>query len=404
LAQVLAHVAVFTLAISSTGTWSCSSTMADTMMLSPMPCKAIQSPCSLPKSPYTRSELDNEELDTARPFWYDVDEATQDLRDVLTCKTPKNLPEWMPAFEARSSSAASTCATSPPACRFSESSSPAWTFLDDGLESPTHAQTPQAQTPQKTQCPPGALDKSSWLQARKVFVGGIPQSVDQNGLYQMFSNIGKVKKAWLQLFHNDRAATQNPSTKKHRGFGFVIFYEKQAIDQLLGNDLSRFISFGNEKLEVKRAFGKTSECTPDHQPSTGKSNKPQMNSPQCSLSSSHAPQICRSPQTPGIVLPDTRACQIGSHMASQAWQGIPAQAQLVVAYPCVPPFPLVDTRAVPALVEHPAPQSQQSAYTFVVPGVLLHGLVGQRQAEQRAVDNQALTQALLQAMPDHYED
>jgi len=376
-----------------------------------MPRKALESSRSLPTSPYAKSELDAEELNATRPFWYDADEdeATQDLRNVLTCKTPtKKLPEWMPAFEVRSLSAASTCATfearspmpafeaqSPPSFGQSPSPSSGLAFFDDELESPTHAQTTE-----KPQCPPGALDKSSWLQARKVFVGGIPQTIDQNGLYQMFSKIGKVKKAWLQLFNNDRALTQTPSTRKHRGFGFVIFYERQAIDEMLGNEPSKFVLFGKDlKLEVKRAFGKSTE--PDHAPSPGKSKQTQMNS----VAASPARPLCRSPQTPGMVLHEPQACHIGSHMASPQWQVMPSLPQLVVAAPCVPPFPFVGTQPVPALVERPVSQPQQSPYTLL-PGVLLHGLVGQRQTtlEQRAVDNQALMQALLQAMPDHYED
>merc|ERR1719253_1716514 len=121
--------------------------------------------------------------------------------------------------------------------------------LDDGIGSPTRDHQPR--------CSPGANDKSSWLQARKVFVGGIPQSVDQNGLYHIFSKIGKVKKAWLQLFHTEHSAGRVATTKKHRGFGFVIFYEKHSIDRLLGDDASRFVTLENDvKFEVKRAIGK----------------------------------------------------------------------------------------------------------------------------------------------------
>merc|ERR1719199_2387950 len=165
----------------------------------------------------------------------------------MGCKTPtKTLPDFMPAFEARCLSSASTCMTSPPPFSLSPPSSPdrAFVRLDDGddIESPTPGQQPQ--------CPPGALDKSSWLQARKVFVGGVPQTIDQNALYHMFSKVGKVKKAWLQLFHHERAsqadAAQRSTARKHRGFGFVIFYEKQSIDKLLGSDASRFICFEND--------------------------------------------------------------------------------------------------------------------------------------------------------------
>merc|ERR1712232_121777 len=144
-------------------------------------------------------------------------------------------------------SSASTCATSPPPRSISPPLSPDYDF-DAGIESPLQAQQPQ--------CPPGALDKSSWLQARKVFVGGVPQIVDNDGLFHMFSKIGKVKKAWVQ-FHSDHGGAH--MRRHHRGFGFVIFYENHSIDRLLGEDSSRFVCFGDTlKLEVKRAINKDS--------------------------------------------------------------------------------------------------------------------------------------------------
>merc|ERR1712048_772846 len=47
------------------------------------------------------------------------------------------------------------------------------------------------------------------------------------------------------------------NAKKHRGFGFVIFSDKNAVDNLLGEDTSRFITVGDGlRFEVKRAVGK----------------------------------------------------------------------------------------------------------------------------------------------------
>jgi hypothetical protein len=97
--------------------------------------------------------------------------------------------------------------------------------------------------------------KSSWQQARKVFVGGVPQSIDQDGLRKLFSSSGKIEKAWLQTFHDDEWQI---ATKNHRGFGFVLYYESSSVDHLLGSEFSRFVWFGDAlKLEVKRAMGKT---------------------------------------------------------------------------------------------------------------------------------------------------
>jgi hypothetical protein len=97
------------------------------------------------------------------------------------------------------------------------------------------------------------------LQARKVFVGGIPQTVDQNGLYHMFSKAGKVKKTWIQTHRGDRSEDSSSTARNHRGFGFVIFHEKQSVDRMLGDKPS--IRFGEDvQLEVRRAIGKIGAC------------------------------------------------------------------------------------------------------------------------------------------------
>jgi hypothetical protein len=150
------------------------------------------------------------------------------------------------------------------------------------------------------------------LQARKVFVGGVPQTVDQNGLYQMFSKHGKVKKAWLQLFLKD----QMPNAKNHRGFGFVIFYERTSIDQLLGEDFSRFVYFDDLKLEVKRSVGKTSLAATDEQPEVGTRAKSEF-------------AISRAPGP----IPSTS--QGASPAAPQRWQNAsPTTSQPPQGVPC----------------------------------------------------------------------
>lgn len=347
-------------------------------MISPMPCKAPMSHCSIPRSPYTPGEITGQQPSVARQAWCDRDEeeAISELHDVMSGKTtPKARPN-MSAYGARSLSAASTCATSPPPRSGAvsrsewpspELSSPECAFLAlsewyGGRESPSNEQHPQ--------CPPGALDsKSSWLQARKVFVGGIPQNVDQNGLYQMFSKMGKVKKAWLQMHHVERGANPQPATKAHRGFGFVIFYDQEVLDRLLGDEDSRLVSFANDmKLDVKRAFDKKGLPSPQDAPPTGKSRKQSKPSlPPSPAPPSPAPQTCQG----ALRLPSStsatsksQACQSGSRMPPQG-----PQPQLAMAFPRLPAFPFQ-------------------------PGMM----------PQKPVDRQALALALYQAMPDYYED
>jgi hypothetical protein len=87
-------------------------------------------------------------------------------------------------------------------------------------------------------------------QMRKIFVGGLPKSIDQHQLRLYFSTYGKVQKAWLQHLRHGPAQT----TKEHRGFGFVVFSEADSVEKLLGDDLSRFVKLDRgPRVEVKRA-------------------------------------------------------------------------------------------------------------------------------------------------------
>jgi len=271
------------------------------------------------------------------------------------------------------------------------------------------------------------------LQARKVFVGGIPQTIDQNALYHMFSKVGKVKKAWLQLFHADNAAA--PGSKKHRGFGFVIFHEKHSINQLLGDEPQRFVYFGDDlKLEVKRAVGKGNAEVPDKQPSASRNKKVELTSSQATPASSQT-WPSGSPVSSSI---SPQTLSFSSPAVPGTWQSCPSQAMLVgfctyVNLPLVPPFPQqvpqvplgnIQYRAGASCVEpsiaqvplgsnqYPtiptvsSSQSLQSQPPVVpqpqnqfLPNVLLGGFPG-----QKPLNSQELQVALLEALPDHYED
>jgi len=434
-----------------------------------MPCRVLEAPRSLPTSPGPRSPGDisdtSADFTMARPTWYesdeateDFDEATKDLREVLgCCKASMNiLPDWLPAFDTRCLSSASTTASlspgpqppvslasspdrdlgaatspSPPHSFVSPPSSPdrnrvaSPDLLDNDIEAPTQNQQPQ--------CPPGALDKSSWLQARKVFVGGIPQTIDQNALFHMFSKIGKVKKAWLQLFHNDRTSTsfQDPAAKKHRGFGFIIFYEKRSIDELLGTDFSRFVTFNDMKFEVKRSVGKTGAATPEPQPpATPAYNKASFAAPQTWQSSSASPAPQTWQRSPPAASPPQmwqnaspaglqQSPQIAVPVVPQTWQQGPRQMVLVgfQAYsplPSVPAFPFAESSAVvpdqmtshvvalPGAISrgaNPVPTTIPNANCQFLPDVLLEAFAG-----QLPQNNQELKMALMEALPDHYDD
>lgn len=101
-------------------------------------------------------------------------------------------------------------------------------------------------------------------QDRKVFVGGVPQDLNQDDLYAIFSSYAAVKKAWLQ---NCRVTDEHSCPPhNHRGFGFVIFYDASAIEELLGSNPSRFVVLrSGAKLEVKRALSSNKMNGSTHQ-------------------------------------------------------------------------------------------------------------------------------------------
>jgi len=397
-----------------------------------MPRRSFETPRSLLTSPAPRSP--GNEADAQ-------DEATQDLREMLAPKSQTNmLPEYAPAFDPRCavfdlrpethfdlrcSSAASTTATSLSPVPMPFPLSPA-SFPDSDFVSPTEPEddidAPSLED-QKHQCPPGALDKSSWLQARKVFVGGIPQTVDQNALYHIFSKIGKVKKAWLQLFHNDQGFSRESPAKKHRGFGFVIFCEKQSVDALLGTDFSRFVCFDNDmRLEVKQSVNKAPS---EEKETAGKAKRSTTESPV------PYPTIHRNTVASSHTFPS--ASPVGLQMPScpSPWQG-PSVAMAPLAFlisvQIVPAFPVEGTSAgqwaplggitassYPPVA--PAPEQgrqqpnssvqqadqqnplDQQPHSWSLPNFLSEGFVGQKHQ-----NSEELKIALLEAQPECYYD
>jgi hypothetical protein len=339
-------------------------------------------------SPLPRKQL--RALSPERSFWYDIGEDEFPVGDADAIV----LPDWLPAFNfdefSDGISQASTSAGPSPSLEQMLSPLPSKSLtltpehrinlcsdLDKSLD--TSLATPSEET--------SSPEKAKWAQIRKIFVGGIPQSMDQNSLYKLFSKTGKVKKAWLQMFHADSPEGQGP-IKKHRGFGFVIFAEKEAVDQLLGDEFSKVIYFGDGvRLEVKRAVGKTgSLTTPEN-----------------------------IPKTPGLVSQGSRDNTPPILELSTALQDQPLQISLATVFkdlPNVPPFPCAQSAPVPwqcqttwavaipvqQVQPHPRP-SLHGSISKQVPSILLDGYVGCKPRNEHELE-----MVLRNAMPDCYDD
>uniref|UniRef100_A0A7S1XHS3 RRM domain-containing protein n=1 Tax=Erythrolobus australicus TaxID=1077150 RepID=A0A7S1XHS3_9RHOD len=71
----------------------------------------------------------------------------------------------------------------------------------------------------------GAPESDQANQHRKIFVGGIPTSLDDRGLHEYFSKFGEVAQAQVMLDH---------VTNKSRGFGFVTFADPASVTAVVG--------------------------------------------------------------------------------------------------------------------------------------------------------------------------
>jgi len=209
-------------------------------------------------------------------------------------------------------------------------------------------------------------EKPVHRQSRKVFVGGVPQSTDENTLVRMFSTFGVIEKAWLQKQHEEGRAVASVKSiaarNQHRGFGFVVFQDKHSIDNMLGNDFSRFVLFdGSIKLEVKRAVCKNAlDEDGSSEPGSDFIRTP-----------SQAPSRCKS-----------------SGPVSQTWQTHPwlySEPQVFIV-PCLP-------------TTHRAAIDTTMSKRKDLTDFLLSGF-----PDPKPLNSGELKETLLDAMPDFYED
>ncbi|CAE7430872.1 HNRNPA0 [Symbiodinium natans] len=74
----------------------------------------------------------------------------------------------------------------------------------------------KARTPQNSSESFARDSKAFPTQVRKVFVGGIPQDMQQEDLLKLFSEIAPVRKAWVQRYR-DATKVKSPTSHNHRG-------------------------------------------------------------------------------------------------------------------------------------------------------------------------------------------
>ncbi|XP_018859875.1 glycine-rich RNA-binding protein 3, mitochondrial [Juglans regia] len=93
----------------------------------------------------------------------------------------------------------------------------------------------------KRTIPKGAIGSRDF-KTKKIFVGGIPTTMNEDEFRDFFTQYGEVKEHQIMRDH---------STSRSRGFGFITFDTEQAVDDLLsrGNRLE----MAGAQVEIKKA-------------------------------------------------------------------------------------------------------------------------------------------------------
>ncbi|KAL1558677.1 heterogeneous nuclear ribonucleoprotein 1 [Salvia divinorum] len=93
----------------------------------------------------------------------------------------------------------------------------------------------------KRTIPKGSGD-SKEFKTKKIFVGGIPTSVNEDELKSFFSKYGKVVEHEIIRDH---------VSKRSRGFGFIVFDHEQVVDNILTD--GNMIDMSGSQVEIKKA-------------------------------------------------------------------------------------------------------------------------------------------------------
>uniref|UniRef100_A0A7S1WH58 RRM domain-containing protein n=1 Tax=Alexandrium catenella TaxID=2925 RepID=A0A7S1WH58_ALECA len=171
-------------------------------------------------------------------------------------------------------------------------------------------------------------------QIRKVFVGGIPQNMNQEDLHTAFSAFGGVRKAWLQRHRSGAGPPLSSPQRNHRGFGFVVFHDGRTVEQLLGQSVSRFIALADgRKLEVKRAVSSNDMLMPGtagngpapQQPAARSRNPPRADPP---TTRSAAPTASSEATSMPMVPPGAPAALAAAGWPAGCNGGLPTMVQV----------------------------------------------------------------------------
>ncbi|KAH7577303.1 hypothetical protein ACOSQ2_001862 [Xanthoceras sorbifolium] len=93
----------------------------------------------------------------------------------------------------------------------------------------------------KRTIPKGAMGSKDF-KTRKIFVGGIPSTVNEDEFKDFFMQYGEVQEHQIMRDH---------STSRSRGFGFITFQTEQAVDDLL--DKGNKVELAGAQVEIKKA-------------------------------------------------------------------------------------------------------------------------------------------------------
>ncbi|XP_022155643.1 heterogeneous nuclear ribonucleoprotein 1-like [Momordica charantia] len=85
---------------------------------------------------------------------------------------------------------------------------------------------------------------SGYFRTKKIFVGGLPSALTEDGFRQYFENYGQV---------TDVVIMYDQNTQRPRGFGFITFDNEDSVDRVL---YKSFHELNGKLVEVKRALPK----------------------------------------------------------------------------------------------------------------------------------------------------
>ncbi|XP_020262854.1 heterogeneous nuclear ribonucleoprotein A1, A2/B1 homolog [Asparagus officinalis] len=108
----------------------------------------------------------------------------------------------------------------------------------------------------KRTIPKGAISGKDF-KTKKIFVGGIPTSINEDEFRNFFSKFGEIEEHQIMRDH---------TSGRSRGFGFIAFNSEKAVDELLtkGNR----IEFAGAQVEIKKAEPKKPGSAPAPPPPT----------------------------------------------------------------------------------------------------------------------------------------